>query len=327
MLKVGVIGVGSMGKNHARVYSEIAKLVGIYDLSREMGEDVASRFDTEYFSDMDALLSRVDAVTVATPTSVHAQVALAAMEAGVDVLIEKPFTGSSQIAEGLCRKADEEDLTLMVGLIERFNPVVAATRESLAHGRLGEIISMSTRRVSSFPSRIRDVGVVMDLGIHDVDVMRHVSGQEVVSVYAVGGCYRNQGYDDHAVISLGFADGTTGHVETNWLTPLKVRSLSLTCSGGLMDVDFITQTVKESSSTYGEIDPADMSTIPLEYNIRTMALRHEEPLRRELVDFLRAAEGRSEPLVSGWDALQSLQVCEAALASLNSGAVVHTANV
>ncbi|MEI6796574.1 MAG: Gfo/Idh/MocA family oxidoreductase, partial [Methanomassiliicoccales archaeon] len=181
----------------------------------------------------------------------------------------------------------------------------------------------STRRVSSYPARIRDVGVVMDLGIHDVDVMRHVTGSEVTSVYALGGRCSNPDFEDHANLLLSMDSGAVGFLEVNWLTPMKVRKMSLTCSKSFVQIDYTDQSMEVSSSTLKDVDAADMFHIPLELDIRKVAVRKEEPLKRELQDFLHAAEKGGRPNAGAEDAIANLRVCNAALVSMASGTVVH----
>jgi UDP-N-acetylglucosamine 3-dehydrogenase len=311
-MKVGVVGVGSMGQNHARIYSEMADLVGVFDLDSKAGEGIARRFGTSYFSDLGDLLKEVDAISIATPTSVHHKVATQAIEAGVGMLVEKPFTGDPDRGEELCRRAEKEGLTLAVGLVERFNPAVSAAKEAMDESSFGDLISISSRRVSSFPSRIRDVGVIMDLGIHDIDVIRHVTSREVKAVYAMGGMYANERFEDHAAIFLELEGGKVGFIETNWLTPMKVRKVFMTCSESFVELDFIDQSLETSSSKLGEIDTANMFQLPLEFDRHKMSLRKEEPLKRELSDFLAAVKGGRDANVTGWDALADLDVCLAA---------------
>jgi len=315
-MRVGVIGVGSMGKNHVRVYSEIADLVGVTDVMQESSRSVAERFGVRSYETPQALLRDVDAVSICTPTSEHLKVAMLAIEAGVDLLVEKPFTGRSSDAMKLVEMADRAKVTLASGFIERSNPIVGHTRNLVVSGRFGDVISIASRRVSSFPARIRDVGVVMDLGIHDVDVLRYVKGSEVRSVYALGGSYNAQACEDFANLLLEFEDGGLGFIEVNWLTPMKVRKLSLTCSKAFVQADYIDQSMEVSSSSVKDLDPGNLFNLPLELDVHRISVKKEEPLKVELENFLRAAKEGKEAPISGRDAVSNLKVCEAALRSL-----------
>ncbi len=319
MLKVGVIGVGSMGQNHARIYSEFGNLVGIHDAFPDSAKHVAKRLGTKMFDSVDELLANVDAVSICTPTTSHYEVAKKAIELGKAALVEKPFTGDEAQAKILCELAEANKVTLASGFVERFNPVVKATKESLSSGKFGRLVSIGSRRVSSYPSRIRDVGVIKDLAIHDVDVIRYITGMDVRSVYALGGRMKCPQYEDHANFLMEMGDSVTATLEVNWLTPMKVRKVSLTCSSGFAQMDYIDQSLEFSSSRMHEVDDSDLSHIPMELDVRHVFVKKEEPLKRELEAFMRAAEMSSNAQVDGWDALANLRVCNAALMSLTGG--------
>jgi len=318
VMRVGVIGVGSMGRNHVRVYSEIAELVGVTDVMKESSKAVAEKFGVRVFDTPEELLAHVDAVSICTPTSEHLKVARLAVEKGVHLLVEKPFTGASVTAEELVGLADKARVTLASGFIERSNPIVGNMKRMVQSKAFGDVISIASRRVSSFPARVRDVGVIMDLGIHDVDVLRHVKGSEVRSVFALGGSYNAQACEDYANLLLEFKDGGPGFIEVNWLTPMKVRRLSLTCSQAFVQADYIDQSMEISSSSIGEVDAGNLFNIPLDLDVHRISVKKEEPLKVELENFLKAAEDGREAPISGRDAVSNLKVCEAALRSLRT---------
>ena len=247
-MRTGIIGVGSMGKNHARVNSEMGILAGIADSDQSVAGPLAERFGVEYFSDYVDMLDSVDAVTVATPTVTHFKIAMDAINAGKHVLVEKPICPTLEESEKLVKAAEDAEVILAVGQIERHNPVVKFARESIEAGRFGDVVSISARRVSSFPGRIRDVGVLLDLGIHDIDVIRYLAQSPVKSVYALGGKRQNDKFEDHANILMEFQNGILGFVEVNWLTPMKVRKLSITCLENYVELDYIKQAADVSSS-------------------------------------------------------------------------------
>ena len=323
-VRVGVIGVGSMGQNHVRVFSEVATLVGIADPDPKAGGDVANRFTVSYFPDYRVLLKeKIDAVSVCVPTNLHARVAMDVIEAGKHLLVEKPLCGTVRDAERLVKAARDAGVVLAVGHIERHNAVVDSARRHLQAGDWGDLITAGARRVSNFPDRVRDVGVVMDLAIHDIDILRYLVESKVASVYAVGGRQRHDLFEDHATILMNFENGVNGYVEVNWLTPMKVRKLSLTCSLNYVELDYTAQTMTISSATLGQLDPFNLYQIPFDYDIRHVSLKKEEPLKREILDFLRAIEEKKEPKVNGEDAIETLRVVEAAVESERTGKVVH----
>jgi UDP-N-acetylglucosamine 3-dehydrogenase len=323
-MRVGVIGVGSMGQNHARVYSEIADLVGVADPDVKAGGLVSNRFSTSYYTDPVHLLKEdLDAVSICVPTEHHAKVALAVVKAGVPLLVEKPLASTVGEAREVVDAAKRAGITLAVGHIERHNPAIAAVKRHLQEGQYGDLVTITARRVSSFPGRVRDVGVVMDLGVHEIDVLRYLVAAPVESVFALGGRKVHAALEDHANVLLRFQNGVHGFVEVNWLTPMKVRMLALTCLKNFVEVDYTEQSVTVSSSTLGPLDPFNLYQIPLEHHTQKVHVRKEEPLRRELLDFLEAIRNRRSPLVSGEDAVETLRVAIAATESHRTGKLVQ----
>ncbi|MDO9537707.1 MAG: Gfo/Idh/MocA family oxidoreductase [Thermoplasmata archaeon] len=320
-MRTGVIGVGSMGKNHARVYSEMGVLQGIADSMESVAKPLADRFGVDYYPDYKKMLeSDIEAVTVATPTNTHFKIAMNAIKAGKHVLVEKPICFNIEEAEELVAAAEKEGLVLAVGQIERHNPVVKFARESIEAGQFGDVVSIAARRVSTMPGRIRDVGVLMDLGIHDVDVIRYLAQSPVRSVYALGGKRQNDAFEDHANILLDFENDMMGFVEANWLTPMKVRRISITCLKNYVELDYMKQSADISSSQIsGTVDTTDLYRVPIEFDIRHVSLKKQEPLRNEQEDFLGAISENRQPLINGRDGTETLRVCQAALRSMNEG--------
>ena len=319
-LKVGVIGVGSMGQNHVRVYSEIADLLGVADPDAKAGSRVSDRFAVNYYPDYRTMLREgVQAVSVCVPTSLHFQVAKDVVAAGVHLLVEKPLCATLPEAEELTGLARDAGLVLAVGHVERHNPAVGFVQRSLREGTWGGLITMSARRVSSFPERVRDVGVILDLAVHEVDVLRYLAGSPVRTVYALGGKRKHEHFEDHANILLEFQNGVSGFIEVNWLTPMKVRKLALTCERNFVEIDYTTQSAVISSATVLPHDASNLYQIPFEYYFNSVSLKKEEPLKKELEDFLDAVRTKRAPLVTGRDAVETLRVAEAAMRSHRGG--------
>ncbi|MCU0851764.1 MAG: Gfo/Idh/MocA family oxidoreductase [Thermoplasmata archaeon] len=319
-MRVGVIGVGSMGQNHARILAEKGVLACVADVSPDAAGKVAQKYGVKHYLDHGELIrSGVDAVVVVTPTNTHERIASEAISAGKHVLLEKPMTGSSRTLKGLIELAKKNKVVLAGGFTERYNPVVAFAKQSLQAGEFGEIITAATRRVSSMPSRVRDIGVVMDLGVHDIDVVQYIVGRRAISVYALGGQGKGMKHEDHANILIDFEGGMTGFVEVNWLTPMKVRKLALTCSRNFVEMDYMDQAALVCSSSFKPVEGGNLYNVPIEFDMRRIALKKEEPLRRELDDFMSSVKSGKEPLVSGENALQTLKIAEAAMESIRSG--------
>ena len=316
-MKVVVIGVGVMGKNHARVLSDLGHLAGVVDMDENAAKIVATRYGVEWGRSFENL--EFDAAVVATPTITHYELAKKLIEEGKHVLVEKPFVHNVSEGEELIDLARNNNVTLAVGHIERHNPMVEFVKKNVVE-RDG-IISIGAKRVSRFPSRIRDVGVVMDLGVHDIDVLRYLMG-DIVEVYARGGKIKHEKYEDHASILLGFRNGKSGYIETNWLTPKKIRKLWITTETSYVEGDYITQSVEISSEKLS-VDEFNTYNLGIDLNIRRINLKKEEPLKREITDFINAISKNVPPLVSGEDGLAAVKIAKAALESMERGKVVE----
>lgn len=314
-LKAAVIGVGAMGRNHARVYTEIpqTQLVGVADIAEENVSYTAAKHSVPAYTDFYQLLEREkpDVVSIAVPTSLHQEVAEAAMEAGAHVLIEKPIAASVEAGQALITRARVLERQLMIGHIVRFNPAIQALKQHLDAGELGRIFQIVCRRTGPFPARIRDVGVVIDLAPHDLDIMRFVSGDEPVRVYAETERQINTEHEDSLAAILRFQRGFIGMLEINWLTPTKVREVVVLGERGMFRVDDLTQDLYfyDNAETNGEM----WNTLQLlkgvsEGRMVRHNLRRYEPLRAELEAFATAVrEGQPVP-VSGEDGLAALRL-------------------
>jgi UDP-N-acetylglucosamine 3-dehydrogenase len=303
--RVGVIGVGAMGKHHTRLYSELesVELVGVADVNDRAAAEVAAEYNTEAFTDGESLLKcDLDAVSIAVPTSLHKEVALKAANQGVHMLIEKPIADSQSSAEAIIAAVRRENLKLMIGHIERFNPAILKLKELISTGELGQVLSISCRRVGPFPPRIRDVGIIIDLAVHDIDAISYLYGERAQNVYAIGGnSFHTK--EDHASIILLYAGNKSGIVETNWLTPHKIRKLTVTGTGGVAHADYLEQSLE----------------IWREEAVRAVEIEKQEPLKNELEHFLHAIVHDEEPSPSGEEGKYALQVAVSAIKSYERG--------
>ena len=323
VLKAAVIGVGAMGRNHARVYTEIAqtKLTSVADTNLQTGQQIAAKYSIPAYADYRELLDREkpDVVTVAVPTRYHREVAETAMAAGADVLVEKPIAATVEDAQALIDCAQSLGRHLMVGHIVRFSPAIQALKEHLASGELGKIFQMVCRRVGPFPSRVQDVGVVVDLAPHDLDVMRFISGAEPVRVYAEIQQKIHTDYEDLLTALLSFDNGMTGMLEINWLTPQKVREMAVLGEQGMFRVDDLTQDLffYENAEANG-LTWNHLSILKgvSEGRMLRYPIHRYEPLRAELEAFAVAVLDDTPVPVSGADGLVALRL---ALAIVESG--------
>ena len=243
-MRVGVIGTGDMGRNHPRIYNELGvELVGVADTDLEKAQKIAAQYGTTAYSDYNELLNQgLDAVSIAVPTIWHKQVALAAIQKGVNLLIEKPIADSIQSAQEIITAAEDSGVKLMIGHIERFNPAVRKLKQIIDDGILGKLVLISARRVGPFVPRISDVGIIVDVATHDIDVIRYLIGSECTSVFARSTRYKNM-KGDAAIILIGFGD-ISASIEVNWYTPYKVRSLTVTGTEGIAYLDYLKQEVE-----------------------------------------------------------------------------------
>ena len=326
MLKAAVIGVGAMGKHHARVYDQMpaTQLVGVADANEEAGERTARLCHTVACTDYRRLLddARPDVVTVAVPTEFHHQVALEALAAGCHVLVEKPIAATEEQARELIDRAEALGRKLMVGHIVRFDPAVQALKERLKTDELGRIFQVRCRRLGPFPARIRDVGVVIDLATHDLDLIRYVTGQEAVRVYAETEQEIHSAYEDLLIGTLRLADGTIGILDVNWLTPTKIRELTVMGERGMFRVDHLTQDLCFYENA--EANDAAWSAISLlrgvsEGRMIRYPARKYEPLKAELEGFVEAVVEDKPAPVHGEDGLMALRLARALVRSGREG--------
>jgi predicted dehydrogenase len=327
-LRVAVIGLGSMGGNHARVLSELpdAELVAVADVDEPRLQQAVRDRSARPYTDYRRLLAeeQLDAVAIAVPTRRHLEVALACIEHGVPVLVEKPLATDMDECLRLREAAEVKGVALMVGHVERFNPAVQELKRRLDAGELGRIYQLHARRTGPFYERERDVGVVHDLATHDIDVLRYVLGCEVERVQAETRSGLRTPYEDVLVGLLGFEHGAIGVLEVNWLTPVKVRELAVLGERGMFVVDYLTQELSFYESAVGEAaGTAGWPIVPGEGAVTRLPVDRQEPLRAELAAFLRMARGLQPPPVSAGDAIAAMRVVEALVESARRGEAVR----
>ena len=312
MIKTGVIGIGSMGRNHARIYSQISNLIGVSDLDEVEGRKIAQEFGVKYFKDYISMLDEVDAVSIAVPTASHMKVAMDVASRNVHILLEKPLALNFSECESIISHCKKNNVVLGVGHIERHNPVISYAKTALESGKWGDIIAMSSKRVSNFPARISDVGVIFDLGVHDLDILCYLANSDISSLYAIGGKYQNKDDEDHANILMEFDNGVKTMSEISWLSPMKVRELTLTCSKAFVVINYATQEVNVFKSKITNLNKSNLFNVNQEIELHKLDIAKKEPLKLELEDFLDAISTNSQPLVSGLDGLRAVSLAEKA---------------
>jgi UDP-N-acetylglucosamine 3-dehydrogenase len=241
----------------------------------------------------------VEAVSVCTWSTGLAKEALKALRAGKHVLVEKPMATTTKQADQLVAIAEENGLHFTVGFLMRFIPGLRQIRESVQNKKIGELVCATAKRVSQWPERIGDVGVVKDTAIHDIDVMRFVFHDDPIAVYAKAGAMRHRKFEDYALIMLTYEDGRSAFIESNWLTPYKTRTLTVTGSDAIMRLDYITQELW--------IEAANENIQP--------KFPWQEPLKAELQHFADCIVKKDKPVVTGEDGVKALRIAIAALES------------
>ena len=321
MIKAAVIGVGSMGKNHARIYDALegVALVAVSDTDTKSARAAASRYRARHYADHATMLDqeRLDLVSVAVPTGLHHQVALDVIERGLHLLVEKPIADTVANAKEIIERAQARGVQLMVGHIERFNPAVSELKLRLEDGQLGKMFQIHARRLGPFPDRIRDVGVVIDLATHDLDVMCHLTEADVVRVYAETEQEIHTLHEDSLSGLMRFQNGVVGVLDVNWLTPTKVRELYVTGEKGMFMVNYLTQDLFLYENEYvgSDWDRLGMLKGIGEGNMIKLRIGKREPLRAELEAFAQSVEEGGPPPVTGEDGIRALTLAQAMVES------------
>jgi predicted dehydrogenase len=297
LLRVGVVGVGVMGSNHARVFADLpgVTLVGIADPEPKQRDFVTGALGCGGFADIESLLDvGVDAVTIAAPTHLHRDLALACISRGVHVLVEKPIASSVEEGRTLIAAAARAGVTLMVGHVERFNPAVQTIKDAI---RDEDILSIAITRVGPFPPRMSNVGVVIDLAVHDIDLIRWFTDSEIVEVQPqVRSAVAER--EDIALLQFRTASGVLAHINTNWLTPFKARNVTVATRNKYVMGDLLTRQVTECFGFQPDGS----------YSMRHLSVGHAEPLRAELQAFVSAICSGTAPAVTGEQGVAGLEI-------------------
>jgi UDP-N-acetylglucosamine 3-dehydrogenase len=333
VLKAAVIGVGAMGRNHVRVYTELddVSLVAVADPSQANREKVERRFGVHAYADHREMLEaeKPDLVTIAVPSALHRAVALDAIAAGVHVLVEKPLAATSGEAREIIAAADAADVRLAVGHVERFNPAVAELKRRIDAGELGTIFKIHSRRFSPFPARITDVGVALDLATHEVDVLSCLFNSPIVSLRAETDRRVHLAHEDLLLGLLRFENGALGVLDINWLSPIKLRELTVTGSRGMFQVNYLTQELSFRENgwhppTNGQGWEALSNFVGVgEGNVTSLAIHRREPLRAELESFVTAVRDGTDPPVGGREGLHALRLAEMLIEAGRTGETIR----
>jgi predicted dehydrogenase len=334
-LRAGVVGLGMMGRNHVRVWDEViegVELAAVADPDAAALRRATTGRAARGYPDPATMFAeeQLDLVSIVAPTSLHLPVTLAALEAGAHVLVEKPIASNREEAEAMIAAADRLGRILTVGHIERFNPAIRELKRRLAAHELGRVFQMKATRLGPFPARIRDVGVVIDLAPHDLDVMRYLAESEPIRLYAETEQRIHTDHEDLFNGIMKFANGIIGILDINWLTPTKRRTLTVTGERGMYVADYINQDLlffanPDADNTW-ENRGADGVAAPItsvaEGEMARRAIRKQEPLVVELAEFANAVRTGGPPPVEPRDAMIALLLARKMVEAGETGQVI-----
>ena len=310
-IKIAVIGVGGWGKKHVRVLHNMGVLEAVCDLSADRAREIAKKYDTKFYSSVKDLFSNereLNACLVCTPTKSHLSVVREAIQNGCHVFVEKPLSFSTKECEEMTDLSKKAKVILTCGYVERFNPAVQDLKKIIQKQTYGDLLMMEFHRENRMPLHIKDVGVIYDTSVHDIDTAMFLFGKGAEMVFARAG-KKFHLFEDFATIMLGFEDQKVAIIASNWVTPKKVRTFSAVCTEGTVNGDFITQEIR--------INHADATVIPRRQQF-------QEPLVLELQSFIEVIEGkRKQPVVTSEEATNVTKVAEAALLSSETGSPIY----
>jgi UDP-N-acetylglucosamine 3-dehydrogenase len=313
VINTAVIGVGNMGRHHARVYSQMEgiNLVAVADPDKKNGQDIARKYNCRYYENYKDMLKKekIDAISTAVPTSLHKKIAVSCIKKNVPVLIEKPIADTVDAAREIILLSKKRNVPICIGHIERFNPAIQKLKEFIDKGKFGRIISINTKRVGLFPPQIKDTDVIIDLAVHDIDICNFLIGGHCTTVSARAGKALNSRKYDYADIILGY-NGIDVTIQVNWITPVKVRELSLTGTKGYAEINYLNQKLKIYKSIYEkEFDSYGDYIVKFGTpEAEELNLGGIEPLRLEIENFLDHVKTGNSNIVTARDGLDSLVI-------------------
>ena len=307
-MKIVQIGTGGWGKNHARILSQLGVLSAICDTDKQRAKEYAEKYSVNHYDSIDNLIDseEFDGAFVVTPTSTHTQIATKLIKAKKHVFVEKPLTYDSNEGDELAKLAQKNKVSLTCGYIERFNPAVDMVKNFVKEKKFGELIMLEFHRENRMPLHIKDVGIIYDTSVHDIDTANWLFDDMPNVVFARSGTIYHK-HEDFATIMLGYKDNKVAIITSNWITPKKVRTFSAVCSDAVITSDFISQEVKIEKKEETETPRKEM----------------KEPLLLEIQSFLNAIEKKNELVVSPQEAVNVTKIAEAALLSSKQGVPIY----
>jgi len=310
-MKIAQIGVGGWGKNHVRVLSQLGILSTICDTDAKKSSEYGKKYSVSHHASVSRMLDceEFDAAIICTPTHTHSEISTKLLQARKHVFIEKPMTYRLADGKSLANIARKNNVLLTCGYIERFNPAVNTVKQFTQSKKYGELIMLEFHRESKMPQHIKDVGIIYDTAVHDIDTALWLFGGMPEMVFAKAGQIRHK-HEDFSSIMLSFQDNKVASIISNWITPTRVRTFNAVCADAIISSNFITQEIR--------IERSGDTEIPRRAK--------EEPLLREIQSFVGAIEGKNELVVKPEDAINVTRVAEAALVSSQKGVPIYLAS-
>ena len=307
-MKIAQIGIGGWGKNHVRILSQLGVLSAVCDVDKNRSKEFGEQFSVNHYDSVDSLLDseQFDAAFVCTPTSTHSTIASQLIQSKKHVFVEKPMTYLSKEGEDLLELANKNHVILSCGYIERFNPAVEIVKDFVKSKKYGDLVMLEFHRENRMPPHIKDVGIIYDTSVHDIDTAIWLFDDTPEVVFARAGKIKHE-HEDFASIMLGFKNNRVAIISSNWITPTRVRTFNAVCTEGIISSDFITQEVKIETKNDTEIPRKEK----------------QEPLLLEIQNFLGAIEGKNDLTVKAEQAVNVTKIAEAAVLSSQNGAPIY----
>ena len=307
-MKIIQIGTGGWGKNHTRILSQLGVLVAVCDTDSQKSKEYGEKYSVNHYTSLDELLSKeeFDGAFVATPTSTHTAIAQKLLEAKKHVFVEKPMTYKSEDGQNLLKIAEKNKVILTCGYIERFNPAVDVVKKMVKEKKYGDLVMLEFHRENRMPLHIKDVGIIYDTSVHDIDTANWLFDEMPQVVFAKAGKIRHE-HEDFTSIMLGYKNDKVAIITSNWITPKKLRKFNAVCTDAIISSDFITQEI----------------VVEKDEETETIQNEKQEPLLLEIQSFLGAVEGKNEQVVTSQEAVNVTKIAEAALLSSQKGIPIY----
>ena len=307
-MKIVQIGTGGWGKNHTRILSQLGVLVAVCDADSQKSKEYGEKYSVNHYTSLDELLSaeEFDGAFVVTPTSTHTAIAQKLLEAKKHVFVEKPMTYKSEDGQNLVKIAEKKKVILTCGYIERFNPAVDVVKKMVKEKKYGDLVMLEFHRENRMPLHIKDVGIIYDTSVHDIDTANWLFDEMPQVVFAKAGKIKHE-HEDFTSIMLGYKNDKVAIITSNWITPKKLRKFNAVCTDAIISSDFITQEIIVEKDEGSE----------------TIQNEKQEPLLLEIQSFLGAIEGKNEQVVTSQEAVNVTKIAEAALLSSQKGIPIY----